>query len=88
MVKHGPSRHRGLDVTVFAPKRGPAFRAYVHTPGWERVLAVSAAVSADAAMERAEDLVGRAVSEGSLIRLPANRRPLRLQSLDDRDAPA
>ena len=54
VVKQGPSRHRGLEVTVFAPKHGPRFRAYVHTPGWERVLAVSAAESADAAKERAE----------------------------------
>src|SRR5512138_1405147 len=87
VVKQRPSRHRGLEVTVFSPKHGPAFRAYVHTPGWERVLVVSAATSADAAMERAEGSVGRVVGEGPGITVPANRRPLRLQSRDDEEAP-
>jgi hypothetical protein len=38
VVRQGSSRHRGLEMTVASPKRGPWFRAYVHTPGWERVL--------------------------------------------------
>ena len=64
VVERGPSRHRGLQVTVFAPKHGPRFRAYVHTPGWERVLAVSAGESADAAKKRAEAVLTQAVGAG------------------------
>src|SRR5690349_5432377 len=86
MVKQKASRHRGLEVTVFAPKHGPRFRAYVHTPEWERVLAVSAAESADAAMTRAEAVLTQAVGAGVDVRLPAARRPLRLRSAEEASA--
>jgi len=86
LVKQVASRHRGLEVTVFAPKHGPRFRAYVHTPGWERVLAVSAATSADAAMERAEAVLTQAVGAGVQVHLPAARRPLRLRSAEEASA--
>jgi hypothetical protein len=86
VVKQAASRHRGLQVTVFAPKHGPRFRAYVHTPGWERVLAVSAAESADAAMRRAEALLTQALGAGVEVHLPAARRPLRLRSAEDASA--
>ena len=74
VVKQGPSRHRGLEVTVVAPKRGPRFRAYVHTPGWERVVAVSGAGSEDAAMARAEALLTQAIGNGVRVDLPPQLR--------------
>jgi hypothetical protein len=74
VVKQQPSRHRGLEVTVVAPKCGPRFRAYVHTPGWERVVAVSTAGSADAAMARAEGSLTQAIGNGVRVDLPAQRR--------------
>jgi hypothetical protein len=86
LVKHEPSRHRGLEVSVFALKRGRQFRAYVHTPGWERVLAVSIAASADAAMTRADAALSQAVGAGVDVRLPAARRPLRLRSAEEASA--
>jgi hypothetical protein len=70
VVKHGPSRHRGLDVTVVSPKRGPRFRAYVHTPGWRRVLAVGTAESAESAIARAERALSQAVGTGVQVNLP------------------
>ena len=84
VVNQEPSRHRGLQVSVFAPKHGPRFRAYVRTPGWERVLAVSTAASSDAAIERAEAVLTQAVGAGVEVHLPpAARRPLRLQSTEE-----
>jgi len=80
LVKQQPSRHKGLEVSVFAPKRGAKFRAYVHTPCWDRVLVVSTAASADAAMARSDALLAQAVGEGVAVRLPTAARPLRLQS--------
>jgi len=74
VVREESSRHRGLRVTVFAPKHGPRFRAYVHTPGWERVLAVSTGESADAAISRAEAVLTHAVGSGVNVHLPAVRR--------------
>lgn len=74
VVKQGPSRHRGLDVTVVAPKRGPRFRAYVHTPAWERVVAVSTAGSEDAAIARAEALLTQAIGNGVRVDLPPQRQ--------------
>jgi hypothetical protein len=74
VVKQGPSRHRGLDVTVVAPKRGPRFRAYVHTPDWQRALAVSTAASAEAAASRAEAVLAQAIDEGVRVHL-ADRAP-------------
>jgi hypothetical protein len=82
VVKQGPTRHRGLEVTVVAPKRGPRFRAYVHTSEWERVLVVSTAASADAAMRRAEALLTQAVGEGVDVNLPRTGWPLRLEHLE------
>jgi hypothetical protein len=80
VVEHRPSRHAGLDVSVFAPKHGPTFRAYVHTPSWDRVLAVSAADAADTAMGRAEALLTQAVGQGVDVKLPTAVRALGLQS--------
>jgi hypothetical protein len=74
VVKQRPSRHRGLEVTVVSPKRGPRFRAYVHTPAWERVVAVSTAESEDAAMARAEAALTQAIAIGARVQLPALRR--------------
>jgi hypothetical protein len=73
VVKEGPSRHRGLEVTVVAPERGPRFRAYVHAPGWGRVLVVSTAASADEATARAEALLAQAVGAGVRVNLPTTR---------------
>jgi hypothetical protein len=75
VVKHGPSRHRGLDVTVVSPKHGPRFRAYVHAPGWERVLAVSTAESAESAVARAERSLSQAIGNGVQVNLPQRPRP-------------
>jgi hypothetical protein len=81
VVKQGRTRYRGLEVTVVAPKRGPRFRAYVHTRDWERVLVVSTAASAESAMARAEALLTQAVGEGVEIHLPTDGWPLRLEYL-------
>ena len=76
MVKHRPSRHRGLHLSVVAFKRGGTpFRAYVHTPDWERIVVVSSNSSAEVAAERAEDLVLRASKHGVLVRLPQPSPP-------------
>jgi hypothetical protein len=83
VVMHASSRHRGLDVTVFAPKRGPRFRAYLHTPSWERVLAVSTGESADEAVQRVDALLARAVESGVGVGPVRASRPLRLQSADE-----
>jgi hypothetical protein len=85
VVKHAASRHRGLEVTVFAPKHGPRFRAYLHTPDWERVLVVSTARSVDTAVERVDGLLTRAVDGGAGVKLPRPSRPLRLQPPDEQD---
>jgi len=82
VAKHGPTRYRGLEVTVVAPKRGPRFRAYVHTPGWERVLVVSTAEQAETAGSRAEVLLTQAVSEGVEVGLPTSGWPLRREYLE------
>jgi hypothetical protein len=74
VVKHGPSRHRGLDVTVVSPKRGARFRAYVHTPGCERILAVSTAESAESAVARAERLLSHAIENGVQVNLSERPR--------------
>jgi len=78
VVKQAPSRLGGLDVTVSAPKRGPRFRAYVHTPGWERVLAVGVGSTADAAMLHAEGSLAQAIGTGVRVNLPGP--PLRRAS--------
>jgi hypothetical protein len=77
VVGQGASRHRGLEVTVASPKRGRRFRAYVHTPGWERVLAVSTADSAEAAMARADQSLSHAIGHGVQVSLPAQRQRVR-----------
>jgi hypothetical protein len=71
VVEQRPSRHRGLHLTVVALKGGGTrFRAYVHTPEWERIVAVSANSSAEVAAARAENLVVCASERGVLVRLP------------------
>jgi hypothetical protein len=65
VVKQRPSRRRGLHLTVVAFKRGGTpFRAYVHTPDWERIVVVSPSTSAEVAAERAEKLVLHASAHG------------------------
>jgi hypothetical protein len=88
VVKHAASRHRGLEITVFAPKHGPRFRAYLHTPNWERVVVVGTAESADAAVERVDTLLTRAAGSGVGVNLPKPSRPLRLQSPGEQDEDA
>jgi hypothetical protein len=46
----------------------------VHPPDWKRVLAVSTADSADAAMTRAEALLTLAIGNGVKVDLPPPRR--------------
>ena len=59
------SRHRGLRLTAVAfAERLPRLRAYLHTPEWERILAVGTAPSAAEAADRAEGLLDRAVDLG------------------------
>jgi hypothetical protein len=74
VVDQRPSRLGGLEVTVAAPKCGPRFRAYVHTPGWERVLAVSTGSTADAAMVHAEGSLSHAIGSGVRVNLPPQLR--------------
>jgi hypothetical protein len=74
VVKQRLSRHRGLEVTVAAPRRGPRFRAYLHLPDLERVLAVSTADSVDAAIARVEGLLTQAMGNGFRVNLPQPRR--------------
>jgi hypothetical protein len=65
VVIERPSRHHGLDLTVVAFARGePRLRAYLHTPEWERILAVGTGPSAADAAVRAEDLLERAAALG------------------------
>lgn len=65
VVIERPSRHRGLRLTAVAfAERVPRIRAYLHTPKWERILAVGTAPSAAEAANRAEDLLDRAVDRG------------------------
>jgi hypothetical protein len=70
VVKQVPSRLGGLEVTVAAPKCGPRFRAYVHTPGWERILAVGTGSTADAAKVHAEESLSQAIGSGVQVNLP------------------
>ena len=82
MVKQRPSRHRGLHLSVVAFKRGgTSFRAYVHTPDWERIVVVSPNSSAEVAAERAENLVLRASKHGVLVRLPQPAPPTHVGSV-------
>jgi hypothetical protein len=74
VVKQRLSRHSGLEVTVAAPKRGPRFRAYLHLPDWQRVLAVSTGDSPDAAITRVEELLRHATGSGVRVNLPPQRR--------------
>ena len=80
VVNEGPSGYRGLDLTVVALKRaGWPFRAYVHTPGWGRVVAVSTGSSADTARERAETLLAQAVERG-VVAFPTEKSPMPAQA--------
>jgi hypothetical protein len=82
VVKQRPSRHRGLHLSVVAFKHGGTpFRAYVHTPGWERIVVVSPNSSAEVAAERAENLVLRASKHGVLVRLPQPLPPTHVSSV-------
>jgi len=62
------SRHRGLRLTAVAfADPGPRIRAYLHTPQWERILAVGTAPSAAEAAHRAEKLLDHAVDRGVAV---------------------
>ena len=68
VVIERPSRHHGLRLTAVAfAERVPRIRAYLHTPKWERILAVGTAPSAAEAADRAEDLLDRAVDRGVAV---------------------
>jgi hypothetical protein len=70
-----PSRYAGLSVTAVAfEHRTPRIRAWLHTPGWERILTTGTAESAGEAALRAEDLVESARARGVPVRLPRLRR--------------
>jgi hypothetical protein len=72
-----PSRHRGLRVTAVAfAGRTPRIRAYLHTPGWERIAATATGASAGEAAVRAEDLLEYAAARS------AGSRQRRLRSVD------
>lgn len=65
VVIERPSRHRGMHVTAVAfAKRSPRIRAYLHTPGWERIVATATGRSAGEAAVRAEDLLEHARLRG------------------------
>jgi hypothetical protein len=79
VVKQRPSRHRGLHLTVVAFKRGGTpFRAYVHTPDWERIVVVSPSTSAEVAAARAENLVLHASTYG-VTRTESDTQPRSLR---------
>jgi hypothetical protein len=72
VVIERPSRHRGLRVTAVAfAERMPRVRAYVHTPGWERIVATGTGRSAGEAAVRAEDLLEHALLRGVRVAPPA-----------------
>lgn len=65
VVVERPSRHPGLRVTAVAfAARTPRIRAYLHTPGWERIAVTATAGSAGEAAARAEDLLEYALGRG------------------------
>jgi hypothetical protein len=75
VVIERPSRHFGLRVTAVAfAGRAPRIRAWVHTPGRERVVSTATAGTAGEAAVRAEDLVDAARDRGIPVALPRLRR--------------
>lgn len=71
VVVERPSRHPGLRVTVVAfAARTPRIRAYLHTPGWERIAVTATARSAGEAAVRAEDLLQQALERGGRTGAP------------------
>ena len=74
VVVDRPSRHRGLRVTAVEFAVGtPRIRAYLHTPGWERIAVTATAGSAGEAALRAEDLLEHAQSLGVRAKAPRLR---------------
>jgi hypothetical protein len=74
VVIERPSRHRGLRLTAVAFADGePRIRAYLHTPAWERIVAVGGGESAGEAAARADDLLERAMTQGVAVSLPHHR---------------
>jgi hypothetical protein len=74
-----PSRHPGLRVTAVAfADRTPRIRAYLHTPGWDRIAAMGTGRSAGEAAVRAEDLFELALRRGIGVE-PVRLRPVELQ---------
>ena len=70
-----PSRHPGLRVTAVAfADRTPRIRAWLHTPGWERVITTGTGGSAGEAAVRAEDLLEAARARGVPVAHPRLRR--------------
>ena len=71
VVVERPSRHPGLRVTAVAfAARTPRIRAYLHTPGWERIAVTATARSAGEAAVRAEDLLQQALERGARTGAP------------------
>jgi hypothetical protein len=71
VVVDRPSRHPGLRVTAVAFRdRTPRVRGYLHTPGWERIVATATGRSAGEAALRAEDLLENALLCGIPVDLP------------------
>ena len=71
VVIERPSRYRGLRVTAVAfAGRTPRLRAYLHTPGWERIVATGVGRSAGEAAVRAEDMLEHALLCGARVELP------------------
>jgi hypothetical protein len=79
VVVDRPSRYRGLRVTAVAfADRTPRIRGYLHTPGWERIVATSTGRSAGEAAVRAEDLLEQALLSGVRVK-PARLAPVELE---------
>lgn len=74
-----PSRYRGLRVTAVAfAGRTPRIRGYLHTPGWERIVATGTGRSAGEAAVCAEDLLEQALLRGVRVK-PARLAPVELE---------
>src|SRR5947207_1825400 len=70
VVLQRPSRHPGLLISVVARRDEALLRAYVHTPGWRRVVAVGMARSPQDAADRADGLLANAIAHGVPTGLP------------------
>ena len=75
VVLQAKSRHDGLLISVVARRGAASLHAYLHTPGWGRILAVGLAPTAQEAAERADALLDAAIARGLTIgRVKPSRR--------------